>query len=220
MNIQNFGTDGPLSTGFDMDEIKTRVTSGTDVTTPKQGDMSLLTNPMEVGVTHLGQPDKVGQVHYDVPFRAIFDKKSDGSYIAKYKNYQGAEGNENRLALEQGFWEKGAKSIGRFATKTSLYAMDATLGTAAGIINGIQKGEFSAMWDNDISNWLDDMDKSLDYSLPIHYTDEYKSQNILGNMFLNPATFLFKDVADGMAFVMGAALPEIAIAYATGGASL
>jgi hypothetical protein len=39
-------------------------------------------------------------------------------------------------------------------------------------------------------------------------------------MWDSPMTFLFKDVADGLAFVGGAMLPEVALAAATGGASL
>ncbi len=220
MNIQNFGQDVIVNTEFDLSEIKGRLNSGTNVSEPKETDYGLLSDPMEMGSTKVGQDGKVGNIHYDVPFRAIFDRNRDGSYTAMYKNYQGAEGNEDRLTREQGFWEKTIKGITRFGSKTGLYALDATVGTAAGIINGIQKGELSAVWDNDVSNWLDDADKQLNHKLPIYYTDEYKSQNILENIFYNPMTFITKDLADGMAFVTGALLPEIAIAYLSGGTSL
>lgn len=221
MNIQNFGTDGPLMEEFSLDDIKNRISTRTAVTAPPEtvNSMNLLP-PIDMSPIAFGQEGKVGQVEYNVPFEAIYDRNRDGSYTAKYDNYKGAFGNEERLANQQGTFEKLGKGAVRFAEKTTLNALDATVGTVAGIFNGIQKGELSAVWDNDVSNWLDDMNKQVNYQLPIYYTDEYKSQNILEKMFFNPATFISTDFADAMAFVTGALLPEVAIAYATGGTSL
>ena len=167
-----------------------------------------------------GKPGEINLAETSIPISAVYTKLRDGSYDAMYKNYKGAFGNEDRLAREQGVIEKATKGVARFGSKVGIYALDATVGTATGIVQAIQDKSFSSLWDNDFSNMMDDWNTRLDNSLPIYYTDEYKSKNILGQIIDSPMTFLFKDVADGLAFVGGAMLPEVAIAAATGGASL
>jgi hypothetical protein len=154
---------------------------------------------------------------YDVPIDSVYERLNNGSYVAKFENYLGATGNEDRLAKQQSFSEKALYGLGKFGAKALNYGLDATVGTVYGIFNGINKGSFSEVWDNDISNWIDDANKSLDYKLPNYYTDEEKSNNILQN--LGTANFWFNDVAGGFAFVAGAILPELAIGALTGGAS-
>lgn len=155
---------------------------------------------------------------YDVPREAIYDKLSDGSYIPKFENYKGAIGNEDRLAKEQGFFEKAGYGIGKFVGKTVKNALDATVGTVYGVINGISEGSLSKVWDNDFSNTMDDWNKRMNYNLPNYYTDEEKNMGLLRSM--GTANFWFNDVGDGLAFVAGALLPELAIGAATGGTTL
>lgn len=157
---------------------------------------------------------------FDVPIDAIYDRLSDGNYVAKYENYLGAEGNEDRLAKDQSWYERVGYGLSKNLTKVGTYALDATVGTVVGVWNGISEGKLSSVWDNDFSNKMDDWNKQLDYKLPNHYTDEEKSFNLLESLFKNPANFLANDVAGGLAFVGGAILPEIAIGVLTGGASI
>jgi hypothetical protein len=155
---------------------------------------------------------------FDVPREAIYDKLRDGSYSAKYENYLGATGNEERLAQQQSFGEKAIRGIQKFGGKTINNALDATIGTAYGLVQGIADGSWSAVWDNDFSNYLDDANKKMNNRLAHYYTEEEKNKNFIQS--LGTANFWFNDVGDGLAFVTGALLPEVALGLATGGASL
>jgi len=154
-------------------------------------------------------------VTYDVPMDAIYDRLSDGSYIAKYDNYLDAYGNEDRLGRQQSATEQWFNGISKNLTKVGTYALDATLGTAIGLMDGIS-GE--NVYNNTFSNWVDDTNKRLDNALPNYYTNEQKNMSIFGSALT--ANFWANDVAGGLAFVGGALLPEVAIAFATGGASI
>lgn len=165
--------------------------------------------------------NKIKDMSYDVPIDSIYDRNRDGSYSPKFENYKGATGNEDRLAKEQGFFEQAGKGIGKALIKTGTYALDATVGTAVGLINGISEGSWDAIWDNEFSNTLDDFNKSLDRNLANYYTDEEKSNGLLAAIPGFGATnFWFNDVAGGLAFVAGAILPEIAIGALSGGATI
>jgi len=162
----------------------------------------------------------ITSAEYNVPIDSVYERLNDGSYVAKFENYLGAEGNENRLANQQGTGEKFLYGIGKNLTKVGTYALDATVGTVAGIYNGLSKGSFSAVWDNEFSKGMDDINKRLDYNLPNYYSDEEKANGLLAAIpGFGAANFWFNDVAGGLAFVGGAILPEIGIAALTGGAS-
>jgi hypothetical protein len=167
----------------------------------------------------LKAPTNKVKVHeFDVPKAALYDRLSDGSYIAKYENYVGAKGNENRLAQKQSATEQIFNGLTKNTAKVFNYAADSIVGTAYGIASGISKGSLSAVFDNDFSNWMDDTNKKLDNSLANYYTDEEKSQHWLKS--LGTVNFWANDVAGGLAFVGGALLPDLALAAVTGGGTL
>jgi hypothetical protein len=186
----------------------------------------VLGQPMGMGVSSsLSAPTRTAEgtqifrpVDYSVSPNAIYDRLRDGSYVAKFENYLGETGNENRLAREQSATEQWMNGLGKFTTKTLNYALDSTVGTVWGIFEGMASGEFRDVWDNDFSNWMDDTNKKLDYALPNYYTDEQKSQGVLSSMLTT--NFWANDFLGGLAFVTGALLPEAAIALASGGASV
>jgi hypothetical protein len=157
-------------------------------------------------------------VSYDVPFTSIYDRLSDGSYVAKYENYIGAEGNEDRLAKEQSTSQKWGRGLAKFGAKTLNYALDSTVGTLYGIAAGIGEGSFEKVYDNDFANWMDDTNKKLDNNLANYYTDEEKSMGFLKS--LTTANFWANDVGGGLAFVAGAVLPSIALGALSGGATV
>lgn len=165
-------------------------------------------------------PQKKGldMVEYTVNPLAIYDRMRDGTYVSRYRNFMGAEGNEDRLAQEQSSGEQWWNGITKNATKTLNYAFDATIGTAWGIIEGVSTGSFENFWDNELSQKMDDLNKSLDYSLPNYYTDEQKSMGFLESM--GTANFWANDFAGGLAFVGGALIPEAILATVTGGATI
>jgi hypothetical protein len=166
-----------------------------------------------------GDPKKAMRIaEYSVPLESVYDRMNDGSYSARYENYLGAEGNENRLALQQSGWEQAGKGLLKNAIKSVNYAFDSVVGTAYGLTQALSTGELRDLYDNDLTNHLDDMNKKLDYALPNYYSDEQKSMSFLRSM--GTANFWANDVAGGAAFVAGALLPQIAIGIATGGATL
>ncbi len=180
----------------------------------------LKSNPLPVPkIESFAAQDKgYGRTYFDVPKEAVYDRLPDGSFAAKYENYKGAIGNEDRLARQQSGLEQIGSGLAKNATKMVNYALDATVGTVYGIYNGIANQDFSAVWDNDFSRTMDEWNTSLDRQLPNYYTDEQKSMGFLRSM--GTTNFWFNDVANGLAFVGGALIPEIAIGALTGGASV
>lgn len=165
-----------------------------------------------------GDPKKAMRIaEYSVPMESVYDRLNDGSYVAKFENYLGAEGNENRLALQQSGGEQVLKGLTKNAVKSFNYAFDSVVGTAYGLTKALTSGSIRDLYDNELTNKLDDMNKQLDYALPNYYSDEQKSMSVLRSM--GTANFWANDFAGGAAFVAGALLPQIAIGIATGGAS-
>ena len=166
-----------------------------------------------------GDPKKALRIaEYNVPMENVYDRLNDGTYAAKFENYLGAEGNENRLALQQSGWEQVGKGLLKNTLKIGSYATDSVIGTAYGLTKSLFSGEMQDLYDNELTNKLDDMNKQLDYALPNYYSDEQKSMSFLRS--IGTVNFWANDVAGGLAFVGGALLPQIAIGVATGGASL
>ena len=166
-----------------------------------------------------GNPKKAVRIaEYNVPLESVYERLNDGSYTSKYENYLGAEGNENRLALQQSGWEQTGKGLLKNVSKVGTYAFDSVVGTAYGLTKALTSGQLRNLYDNELTNHLDDMNKKLDYALPNYYSDEQKSMSWLRQM--GTVNFWANDVAGGFAFVGGALLPQIAIGVATGGASL
>lgn len=158
---------------------------------------------------------------YDVPIDAVYDRQNDGSYVAKYENYLGATGNEERLAKNQSFLEQAGNGLIKNIRKAGNYALDATVGTAYGIYKGISDESFTSVWNNEFSKGIDDWNKQLDYKLPNYYTQEERDNGLLAAIPGFGATnFWFNDFAGGASFVAGALLPEIAIGYLTAGATV
>jgi len=157
-------------------------------------------------------------VEKTVSKEAIYDRLNDGSYIAKFENYIGAEGNENRLAKEQSTGEKWGHGATKMVAKIGTYAFDSVVGTAYGIGAAIGTGQWSKLYDNDFASAMDDVNKRLDNNFANYYSDEEKSMSVLQSM--GTANFWANDVTGGLAFVGGAILPSIALGALTGGATL
>jgi hypothetical protein len=153
----------------------------------------------------------------DVDFGNIYTRLNSGQYIPKYESYTTGIGEEDRLARMQSTGEKWLYGTGKFWAKTGINALDATLGTANGILEIFKEGKMSAFYDNEFERNLDDLRTRLDTNLANHYTNEEKAMSFLRSM--GTANFWANDFGDAMAFLAGAALPEVAIGIATGGSS-
>lgn len=157
---------------------------------------------------------------YDVPTSAVAETDMYGTSSLKFENYLGAENNEDRLAKQQSGLEQITNGLSKNLMKTGLYALDGINTFTYGLYSAISDGKWQSLWDNDVSNFLDDASKRLDRNFANYYTNEEKSKDFLGRLWENPANFFANDVAGGLAFVGGAVLPELALGVLTGGASL
>jgi len=155
---------------------------------------------------------------FDVDPRAIYTQLHDGSYVAKYENFLGQTGNEDRLARQQSANEQIFHGINKAAAKTFGYAFDSVVGTAIGVVQGIANGDMRYVWDNDFAHMMDDYNTKLDNNLPNYYTDEQKSAGFLES--LGTANFWANDFMGGIAFVGGALIPDLLLGVATGGATV
>lgn len=162
----------------------------------------------------------IDNTKYDVDATAVYDFDRNGKAELKFKNYLGETNNEDRLAKQQSGWEQVGNGLAKNLMKTFLYAGDGINTVTYGLYSAIKDGQIQSLWNNDVSNYLDDQAKKLDRNFANYYTNEEKSKGFLGRLWENPANFLANDVAGGLAFVGGAILPELALGVLTGGASV
>jgi len=161
---------------------------------------------------------RMQDINYDVRMGDVYDVNNEGLATPKFKDYYGATGNEDRLAQEQSSWDKIANGLTKSVAKTGIYAADSINMFTYGLYSAVKDGKMSSLWDNSVSNVLDDYAKDLDRELPNYYNAEEQSNNFLEN--LGTVNFWANDFTGGMAFVAGALLPEAALGYFTGGYSV
>ena len=154
----------------------------------------------------------------ETPMAALYDRLSDGTYIAKYENYLGAEGNEDRLARQQSTGSQWGNGLLKAGAKTLNYAADSLIGTIYGAAQAIGTGDVTKLYDNELTDFFDDTNKRLDNNLHNYYTDDQKAMGLLESM--GTANFWANDVTGALAFVSGAVLSNAAMGALTGGATL
>lgn len=154
----------------------------------------------------------------DVPISQAYDKLNDGTYIPRYKNFIADTNNEERLARQQSAWSKWGNGVAKLAIKTGIYFTGNIINSSYGIIEAMKQGNFSAVYNNDFMDFMNDLEKRTDYGFANYYTNEEKKKSFLGKM--GTANFWANDVFGGAAYTLGALTSEALIAYATGGVSL
>ena len=154
----------------------------------------------------------------DIDSSLVRKELSDGTSIARFKSFTPFIDNEDSLALKQGFLEQTFNGVGKFVGKTALNVIDGTIGTAAGLVNGISEGSMSAIYNNDFSKFIDDLNVRMDLQLPNYYTQEQKNMNFLRSTLTT--NFWANDVLGGLSFMVGAIGSEAIWAGLTGGSSL
>lgn len=129
---------------------------------------------------------------------------SSGTWIPKYESYIPGVDNDTRLSRSQGRTEKWMRGLGKLAGKTALYGLGGVIQPFYGIYAGVSRGNFNAVFDNDLTRWLDDQDKKMDYGLAHYYNREERDMNFLQSM--TTANFWSNDFLSGLAFTAGAML--------------
>lgn len=167
----------------------------------------------------LGEPVKSLNDYSDVKFTDTYTELSNGDYISKFDDYSVINLNqEQRQAELQGTGNKWGNGLTKFLGKTITSVAGGTVGTVYGAIEGIKQGSFRATYDNQFTDWLDDLNTKMDYNLPNYYTEQEKEQGFIEGM--GSANFWANDVLGGASFTAGAIVSEGIWTAATGGASL
>lgn len=168
-------------------------------------------------ITSQNQPTKIALNKFDVG-RDAFVELSSGKLIPRFEKYMPGVDNEELLAASQSSGDKWANAIPKFLGKTLVNVAGGTIGTVEGLINGIQMQSLSAVYDSDFNNYLEDLNKELDYKLPNYYTQQERDMNF--GQKLGTANFWANDFLGGVSFLAGTIISEGLWAAATGGTSL
>lgn len=147
-----------------------------------------------------------------------FTQLNNGTYIPNYDSYVQYTNNEDRSAQMQGIASRWGHGISKFIGKTLLYGVGGVVSPVAGLMEWGKTGNFNAVWNNDFTKYLDDLDVRMDHKLPNYYSDEEKNYNFLRKM--GTANLWANDFLGGVAFTTGAMASEFVWSSLTGGASL
>ena len=115
------------------------------------------------------------------------------------------------MANNQGSLEAAGRSITKFGAKVGINMTGGILGTVYGIEEWARTGDFSKVYDNDITEGLDVLNKYMDDEFGVYKTQDYKDGNFLNKM---TSPFMFVDeFGDSLAFTVAA----IGTEFLTGG---
>ena len=165
--------------------------------------------------TYQGIPLSLYQRDPSVQFignTGVFDKKED-SY-APLRLEDTYDMNEVRGQRQKTIdkWGNGlTKAIGKVGTNV----IGGAVGTVYGFGSSIINLDASKIWDNEIMGALDKANEWMDDKLPNYYTNYEREMSVWSK--LGTANFWSDQFTNGLSFVAGAALTEIALTAATVG---
>lgn len=162
--------------------------------------------------------DKIKLQDYSIDTRDVYTELNSGDLVARYENFLPGVDNNERLAQQQTASSKWANGTGKFFTKTGTAIVGGTAGVVYGVFDAIKEGSFTNVYDNNFTNWLDDLDTRMDNKLPNYYTKQEQEHNFFQG--LGDANFWANDVLGAASFTVGAIVSEGIWAAATGGTSL
>jgi hypothetical protein len=154
----------------------------------------------------------------EVKYLDVYKPLNSGEGVSMYETYIPNIDNQERLAQQQSTGEKWANGAQKFLTKTASAVVGGTVGLVYGVEEALTDGKFSSLYDNDFSNWMNDLDTKLNYQLPNYYTKQEQEKGLFGQM--GTANFWSDKFLGGLSFTAGALVSEGIWAWATGGTSL
>ena len=143
--------------------------------------------PDTVKLEDLGVASDYGNSRYDT---------KQGATLDEMLNYQDLRGQR-----QSGIAKLGA-GIGKGVALAGTTLIDGTLGLFYGVGQGLAEGRISALWDNDVSNALQDINKSLEEILPNYRTQEEMDRPWYRN--LGTMNFWADSVIKNLGFTVGA----------------
>jgi len=153
----------------------------------------------------------------ETPFDQVYAQVGD-EFTPRFKNFLRGTDNNERLARQQTTGEKWGNAMQKLGAGIGIAVAGGTVGTVTGLINGIKKGSFNEIYNDDFNIWLDNLDKKMNYTLPNYYTKQEQNMNF--GQSLGTANFWANDIIGNIDFTLGAIVSEGIWAAVTGGSSL
>lgn len=185
-----------------------------DYTKPKKEDKYLMpAQPIMLSTFEEQQKPSFEKKNYNVD--ELYTQLSNGEMVKNFPTYTPGIDNYEAFAQSQSKWDKWVNGATKALSQTLSAVAGGTVGTVYGLGAWIKEGSFSATYDNDFKNWLDDYNEKLRYTLPNYQTKEERDMSY--GERLGTANFWADDFLGGLSFTVGAIGTELAWAYATAG---
>ena len=148
-----------------------------------------------------------------------YTRLNDGSFVKKYDVYQQGYNNEeiNSQLQDQGSSSVWGRGIKRFVNQIGTSLVGGVMSLPVGIVSAVSQGSLTALYDNDFTKWLDDLDTKSRANNGIYYSQEEKDMSLLGGA--TTKRFWADKVLGGAAFTVGTLGSEALWAVATGGSA-
>ena len=154
---------------------------------------------------------------YDINDR--YTRLNDGSFVKKYDVYQQGANNEelNAQLQDQGASSVWGRGIKRFINQTMTSFAGGVMSLPVGVVSAVSQGSLTALYDNDFTKWLDDLDAKSRANNGIYYSQAEKDLNLFEQ--LGTKRMWADAVLGGAAFTVGTLGSEALWAVATGGSA-
>ena len=154
---------------------------------------------------------------YDINDR--YTRLNDGSFVKKYDVYQQGANNEelNAQLQDQGASSVWGRGIKRFINQTMTSLAGGVMSLPVGVVSAVSQGSLTALYDNDFTKWLDDLDAKSRANNGIYYSQAEKDLNLFEQ--LGTKRMWADTVLGGAAFTVGTLGSEALWAVATGGSA-
>ena len=154
---------------------------------------------------------------YDINDR--YTRLNDGSFVKKYDVYQQGANNEelNAQLQDQGSSSVWGRGIKRFVNQFGTSFLGGLASLPIGVVSAVSQGSLTALYDNDFTKWLDDLDTKSRANNGIYYSQAEKDLNLFEQ--LGTKRMWADTVLGGAAFTVGTLGSEALWAVATGGSA-
>ena len=157
-------------------------------------------------------PEKLSWTERNYDIDQLYTKLSDGTYYKNFETYTPGINNYEDKARKQGTGERWLNLGTKFLDTALTGIVGGTIGTIYSIPTAIKEGRLSALYDNDFMRDLDLHQEKMAIDYKQYVTAEDKKD------FFNWE--LGDEIAQGVAFTVGAIATDALWAFATGGVSL
>lgn len=148
-----------------------------------------------------------------------YTRLNDGSFVKKYDFYKHGANNEelNAQLQDQGTSSVWGRGLKRFVNQSITSFAGGLASVPVGIVSAVSQGSLTALYDNDFTRWLDDLDSKSKANNGIYYSQAEKDLNLFEQ--LGTKRMWADTVLGGAAFTVGTIGSEALLAVATGGSA-